>query len=93
MHIQSRVIPFAFLIAGCATVQTDSTTVLVTYTEEREMCADRSATRNAYFGDLHIHTGFSYDALPFGVKLTPTDAYNFAKGEPLAVPPYDENGN
>jgi hypothetical protein len=94
MRIQSRfVIPFAFLIAGCATDQTDSTTVLVTYTEEREICADRSATRNAYFGDLHIHTGFSYDALPLGTKITPADAYNFAKGEPLAVPPYDENGN
>lgn len=65
---------------------------LVTYTEEREACKHRSATRNAFFGDLHIHTGFSYDVRPLGAKTTPADAYRFARGEPLAIPPYDENG-
>ena len=65
---------------------------LVTYTEDREACADRSATRNAYFGDLHIHTGFSYDARPLGVTTTPADAYRFARGNRLAIPPYDERG-
>jgi hypothetical protein len=59
------------------------------------LCAGkcRSATRNAYFGDLHIHTAFSYDARPFGTETTPADAYRFAKGEPLPAPPYDENRN
>lgn len=66
--------------------------VALAYSEEREPCAMRSPTRNAYFGDLHIHTGFSYDALPLGIKTTPADAYRFAKGKPLAVPPFDENG-
>ena len=65
---------------------------LVTYTEKREACAERSATRNAYFGDLHIHTGYSYDASPFGLKTTPEDAYRFARGEPLAIPPFDQGG-
>ena len=89
----SLVVVAGLCLAGCAADQMRQDAVLVTYTEEREMCADRSATRNAYFGDLHIHTGFSYDALPLGTKITPTDAYNFAMGKPLAVPPYDENGN
>lgn len=65
---------------------------LVRYSEAREPCAVRSATRNAYFGDLHIHTGFSYDALPLGINTTPADAYRFARGEPLAVPPYNDSG-
>jgi hypothetical protein len=65
---------------------------LVNYTEDREVCADRSATRNAYFGDLHIHTGFSYDARPLGTQITPADAYRFAKGEPIEVPPYSDTG-
>lgn len=66
---------------------------LVSYTEQREPCSVRSATRNAFFGDLHIHTGFSYDALPLGINTTPADAYRFAKGEPLAVPPFDDAGD
>jgi hypothetical protein len=37
--------------------------------------------RNAYFGDLHVHTRFSFDAYIFNVRATPDDAYNYAKGE------------
>jgi len=65
---------------------------LVVYTEDRQVCSERSATRNAYFGDLHIHTGYSYDASPFGLKTTPEDAYRFARGEVLAIPPFDARG-
>ncbi len=36
--------------------------------------------RNAYFGDLHVHTKFSFDAFLFGTRRTPDDAYEFAKG-------------
>ena len=65
----------------------------VTYSEEREACADRNALRNPYFGDLHVHTSFSFDAYIFGTHNTPTDAYNFARGERLTLPPIDEEGN
>jgi hypothetical protein len=33
------------------------------------------------FGDTHLHTGFSMDAGAFGARLTPKDAYRFARGE------------
>ena len=36
--------------------------------------------KNAYFGDLHVHTRFSFDAFLFGTRRTPDDAYEFAKG-------------
>jgi hypothetical protein len=36
--------------------------------------------RNAYFGDLHVHTGLSFDAYIFNVRATPDDAYSFARG-------------
>ena len=42
--------------------------------------------RNAYFGDLHVHTRYSFDAYVFKVRGTPDDAYRYAKGEPLTHP-------
>lgn len=42
-----------------------------------------SADRNAYFGDLHVHTYLSFDAYIFNVRKTPDDAYRFAKGEAI----------
>ena len=45
--------------------------------------ADFNETRNAYFGDLHVHTSWSFDAFIFNVRTSPDDAYNFAKGQPI----------
>jgi len=42
--------------------------------------------RKAYFGDLHVHTTYSFDAYAFGTLATPYDAYRFAKGEAIANP-------
>jgi hypothetical protein len=42
-----------------------------------------AADRQAFFGDLHVHTRFSFDAYIFNVRTTPDDAYRYAKGEPL----------
>ncbi|MEO0786908.1 MAG: DUF3604 domain-containing protein, partial [Pseudomonadota bacterium] len=45
-----------------------------------------SETRNAYFGDMHIHTRNSFDAYIFNVRRTADDAYRFAKGETVPHP-------
>lgn len=42
--------------------------------------------RNAYFGDMHIHTRNSFDAYIFNVRRTADDAYRFAKGETVTHP-------
>ena len=42
--------------------------------------------RNAYFGDLHVHTTYSFDAYAFGTLATPYDAYRFAQGEAIKHP-------
>jgi len=62
------------------------------FAEERKPCAASNPLRNVYFGDLHIHTALSFDAWIWDVRTTPEDAYAFAKGEALELPPYDEYG-
>ncbi len=57
----------------------------VVYTEQRTPCAERNPLRNAYFGDLHVHTGYSFDARAYGNPLTTLDAYRFARGEPAML--------
>ena len=41
--------------------------------------------KNAYFGDLHVHTKYSFDAFIGGVSAGPDEAYRFAKGEEVDV--------
>ncbi|MCX7174661.1 MAG: DUF3604 domain-containing protein [Proteobacteria bacterium] len=41
--------------------------------------------KNAYFGEQHVHTSYSLDAYLWGTRLKPTDAYRFAKGQPVEV--------
>jgi hypothetical protein len=54
-------------------------------------CKRFNAQRDPYFGDLHVHTALSLDANLQGTRLRPADAYRFARGETVGVPPYDEN--
>ena len=43
-------------------------------------------TRNAYFGDLHVHTRYSLDGFIFGTTADPNAAYEFAKGGAILHP-------
>ncbi len=47
--------------------------------------AGRRFPMNVYWGDTHLHTALSMDAGAFGARLTPADAYRFAKGEELTA--------
>ena len=45
--------------------------------------AGRNFPDQVYWGDTHLHTGMSMDAGAFGARLSPDDAYRFARGEEL----------
>ena len=51
--------------------------------EARRIHPMRTATfpTRPFFGDTHLHTSFSMDAGAFGARLSPRDAYRFARGE------------
>ncbi len=80
----------AALMWGC-TDNTASKTETATTADIKPVATDaikikRNPTKNAYFGDLHIHTKNSFDAYIFNVRNTPDDVYRFARGETIRHP-------
>jgi len=46
----------------------------------------KNPLREAYFGDLHLHTGMSFDAaLASGIQLGPEASYRYAMGEEVEI--------
>jgi len=82
--VHTALIATVFFVVSCgeppAPEQEEAPTPLV----ETSSSIERNSTRNAYFGDVHVHTRYSFDAYLFGTRATPDDAYRFAKGEALA---------
>jgi len=55
-------------------------------------CAHHLPERQAFFGDLHVHTALSLDASTQGTRTRPADAYAFARGARLEIQPFDDQG-
>ena len=50
-----------------------------------EAAVPENPLKQAYFGEQHVHTSYSLDAYIGGARLTPDDAYRFARGETMTV--------
>ena len=55
-------------------------------------CENNNHLKTAFFGDLHVHTSYSFDAPAYQINLTPSDANRYARGEEIPFFPIDENG-
>jgi hypothetical protein len=60
-----------------------------TRSETRADCTNYEPLRTPFFGETHIHSGYSGDAVFVRVRTTPRDAYMFAQGDQVGLPPYD----
>lgn len=74
-----------FFVTGCGgpPATNDASEGAVAPSAEQPDLPQKATAKNAYFGDLHVHTTNSFDAYIFNVRTTPDAAYRFAKGESI----------
>ncbi len=95
MKLESSRIPltlFVVAVAACTASGDVRTTDGVVAATGEPACRDATPLRQAFFGDLHVHTSFSFDAAANSTGATPADAYRFAKGEAIPFWPIGVDG-
>jgi hypothetical protein len=78
----------ASINSGCGQQEAEAPPAVIADPVEAEAEAKAPAPagnplRNAYYGDLHVHTALSVDAFITNTRTLPDDAYRYAKGEEI----------
>jgi len=81
---------FLIYVTGFYTnFQSDSALEVIDFSIDKpasENSIPSNPDRIPLYGDLHVHTKYSFDAYIFGVTATPYDAYKYATGEAIKHP-------
>ena len=92
---------FIFFFSGCDS-SAPELHASITITENHNIqskqsvdgdCYNKNPNRNAFFGDLHVHTSYSFDAVAGKLGITPDDANRYAQGEEIPFFPLNGKGN
>lgn len=86
-HIKIYVI-FIFLLieASCAKKDQKEVMEIVTETIDTTRTEGYNEFKNPYFGQTHLHTGWSFDEAFYNVRLGPENAYKHARGDKVKHP-------
>ena len=57
-------------------------------TEVRVSCDNYDPLKQPFFGELHLHTAYSFDSGAIDTRNTPENAYNYARGERVGLAPW-----
>lgn len=96
-----RIAVFAIVLSLIACAESDSKTSVASIDEnvsesesiEASISCDNSEPNGmALFGDLHIHTRYSFDAAANSTGTTPEDAHRYALGEEIPIFPINSEG-
>jgi hypothetical protein len=71
---------------GCSSDETTADSDSRSKANAMAIAVDRAKSpeeRQAFFGDLHIHSSWSLDAYDAGVRVGPEQAYRYARGESI----------
>ena len=79
-----------FLLGGCQEASESNSSLTAHDSDTPILAVPTSAgprgEKHALFGDLHVHTMYSFDAFVMGTLASPDAAYDFAKGGVLTHP-------
>jgi len=90
-NTMSKQIASATLLALFASLSINAAEPAFERTEERAPCANYSENKQPFFGDLHVHTSYSFDSYVSSQRNDPWDAYSYAKGEAIFLSDADAN--